>query len=58
MPDACQEHYGAGSPGSFGTYSKSIEKGFLLELQSKDKLYDTAIDHFTKKDQRMDFVYL
>lgn len=36
----------------------SIEKGLLLELKSKDKLYDAAIAHFTKKDQRMDFVFI
>ena len=35
----------------------SIEKGLLLELKSKDKLYDAAIAHFTKKDRRMDFVF-
>ncbi len=28
----------------------SIEKGLLLQLKSKDKLYDAAIAHFTKKD--------
>lgn len=36
----------------------SIEKGLLLELKSKDKLYDAAIAHFTKKDRRMDFVFI
>ena len=36
----------------------SIEKGLLLELKSKDKLYDAAIAHFTKKDRRMDFVFM
>lgn len=35
----------------------SIEKGLLLELKSKDKLYDAAIAHFTKKDRRMDFIF-
>ena len=29
----------------------SIEKGLLLELKSKDKLYDAAIAHFTKTDR-------
>lgn len=36
----------------------SIEKGLLLELKSKDKLYDAVIAHFTKKDRRMDFVFM
>ncbi|XP_030002747.1 zinc finger MYM-type protein 1 [Sphaeramia orbicularis] len=36
----------------------SIERGLLLELKSKDKLHDTAIAHFMKKDQRMDFVFM
>lgn len=36
----------------------SIEKGLLLELKSKDKLNDAVIAHFTKKDRRMDFVFM
>ncbi|KAK0154265.1 Protein ALP1-like [Merluccius polli] len=36
----------------------SIEKGLLLELKSKDKLYDAAIAHFTKKDRRIDFIFM
>ncbi|KAK0155367.1 hypothetical protein N1851_002271 [Merluccius polli] len=36
----------------------SIDKGLILELKSKDKLYDAAIAHFTKKDRRMDFVFM
>ena len=35
-----------------------IEKGLLLKLKSKDKLFDAAIAHFTKKDRRMDFVFM
>ncbi|KAK0131403.1 hypothetical protein N1851_033896 [Merluccius polli] len=36
----------------------SVEEGLLLELKSKDKLYDAAIAHFTKKGRRMDFVFM
>ena len=33
----------------------SIEKGLLLELKSKDKLYDAAIAYFTKTDESISF---
>ena len=46
------------TPGQKVAVVKSIEKGLLLELKSKDKLYDTATVHFTKKDRVMDFVFM
>ncbi|XP_034044942.1 zinc finger MYM-type protein 1-like [Thalassophryne amazonica] len=37
--------------------SMAIEKELLLELKNTDVLYDRVIEHFIKKERRMDFVF-